>query len=121
MWPDNETRRDFLNFTCVAETAAELIIQAKGEPLSVGVSGNWGVGKSSMLRLIEHAVLSVEEGNDQRYLFVRFNAWLFQRYDDARAALMWKRSRGSAAFRSRAARSLGCQNGRRRSERAHEA
>ena len=29
MWPDNETDRDFLNFTGVAETVAEIIVQAQ--------------------------------------------------------------------------------------------
>ena len=45
MWSDNETNRDFLNFRCVADTAAEMIVQANGQPLSMGVSGGWGVGK----------------------------------------------------------------------------
>ena len=85
MWSDNETNRDFLNFRCVADTAAEMIIQANGQPLSVGVSGGWGVGKSSMLRLISD---SLKDRGDGRYLFVDFNAWLYQGFDDARAALM---------------------------------
>ena len=85
MWSDNETNRDFLNFRCVADTAAEMIVQANGQPLSMGVSGGWGVGKSSMLKLISD---SLEERGDDRYLFVEFNAWLYQGYDDARAALM---------------------------------
>ena len=85
MWSDNETNRDFLNFRCVADIAAETIIQAGGQPLSMGVSGGWGVGKSSMLRLISDAL---NERGDDRYLFVEFNAWLYQGYDDARAALM---------------------------------
>jgi predicted KAP-like P-loop ATPase len=46
MWPDNETDVDFLNFGSVAETIAEVIVQAAGRPISVGVSGAWGVGKS---------------------------------------------------------------------------
>lgn len=87
MWSDNDTRRDFLNFRCVADTAAELIIQAEGTPLSMGVSGGWGVGKSSMLNLISDA-LTERAGDKNRYLFVEFNAWLYQGYDDARAALM---------------------------------
>ena len=53
MWSDSETDRDFLNFRTVADTAAELIVQAKGQPLSLGVSGSWGVGKSSMIKLIQ--------------------------------------------------------------------
>ena len=85
MWSDNETNRDFLNFRCVADTAAEMIVQANGQPLSLGVSGGWGVGKSSMLKLISD---SLNERADDRYLFVEFNAWLYQGYDDARAALM---------------------------------
>ena len=85
MWSDNETNRDFLNFRCVADTAAEMIVQADGQPLSMGVSGGWGVGKSSMLKLISD---SLQDRGDDRYLFVEFNAWLYQGFDDARAALM---------------------------------
>jgi predicted KAP-like P-loop ATPase len=39
MWPDNETARDFLNFSGVADTVAEIIVQARGRPVSIGVSG----------------------------------------------------------------------------------
>lgn len=39
MWPDNETDRDFVNFTGVADTVAEIILQAGGKPISIGVSG----------------------------------------------------------------------------------
>ncbi len=86
MWPDNETDQDFLNFTGVAGTVAEIIVQAAGRPISIGVSGRWGVGKSSMIKLIRKALAQRTGG--QRYVFVEFNAWLYQGYDDARAALM---------------------------------
>src|SRR6266481_1172546 len=85
MWTDNETELDFLNFTGVADTVAEIIVQAQGDPISIGVSGAWGVGKSSMIRLIRRS-LDRRENND--FVFVEFNAWLYQGYDDARAALM---------------------------------
>jgi predicted KAP-like P-loop ATPase len=39
MWPDNETARGFLNFSGVADTVAEIIVQARGRPVSIGVSG----------------------------------------------------------------------------------
>lgn len=84
MWPDNETERDFLNFTGVADTVAEIIVQAQGRPISIGVSGAWGVGKSSMIKLIRSAF----EGRSDEFVFVEFNAWLYQGYDDARAALL---------------------------------
>jgi predicted KAP-like P-loop ATPase len=51
----------------------------------LGVAGNWGVGKSSMVKLIQDALKAREDG---KFLFVDFNAWLYQGYDDARAALM---------------------------------
>ncbi|CAH0496400.1 P-loop NTPase fold protein [Novosphingobium sp. CECT 9465] len=89
MWADNETTRDFLNFSGVADTVAEIIVQARGRPISIGVSGAWGVGKSSMIKLTE-ASLSAREHQDgeREFVFVEFNAWLYQGYDDARAALM---------------------------------
>ena len=88
MWSDNETSRDFLNFRCVADTAAEMIAQADGQPLSMGVSGGWGAGKSTMLKLIAGSLKRRDDDEDNRYLFVEFNAWLYQGYDDTRAALM---------------------------------
>ncbi len=85
MWTDNETDKDFLNFACTADTVAELIIQAHNHPVTIGVSGQWGVGKSSMIKLIKKS-LGAKDGNS--FVFVEFNAWLYQGYDDARAALM---------------------------------
>jgi predicted KAP-like P-loop ATPase len=88
MWPDNETERDFLNFTDVADTVAEIITQARGRPISIGVSGNWGAGKSSMIKLVRRSLEQRAKEGDREFLFVEFNAWLYQGYDDARAALM---------------------------------
>jgi predicted KAP-like P-loop ATPase len=88
MWPDNETDRDFLNFTGVAETVAEIIVQADGRPISIGISGAWGVGKSSMIKLVRRSVAQRAKVGERDFIFVEFNAWLYQGYDDARAALM---------------------------------
>jgi len=85
MWSDNETGNDFLNFRFIADIAAEMISQADGRPLSMGVSGSWGVGKSSMMKLLAEAL---HERSADKFLFVEFNAWLYQGYDDTRAALM---------------------------------
>lgn len=90
MWTDNETTQDFLNFGGIAKTVAEIIEQAQSRPISIGVSGAWGVGKSSMIKLIR-TELSARNGEDakpSKFLFVEFNAWLYQGYDDARAALI---------------------------------
>lgn len=89
MWPDNETDRDFLNFSGVSDTVAEIIVQARGRPISIGVSGAWGIGKSSMIKLIMASLGKRPRSEGEReFIFVEFNAWLYQGYDDARAALI---------------------------------
>lgn len=87
MWLDNETSRDYLNFSSVADTAAEIIVDAKGAPISLGVFGNWGVGKSSLIKLIRSSLENSDTENN-KFLFIEFNAWLYQGYDDAKSALM---------------------------------
>ncbi|HEX5701883.1 MAG TPA: P-loop NTPase fold protein [Pyrinomonadaceae bacterium] len=89
MWSDIETTTDFLNFAGVADTVAEIIVQARGRPISIGVSGAWGSGKSSMIKLTRQSLTNRHsEEEDREFIFVEFNAWLYQGYDDARAALM---------------------------------
>lgn len=86
MWSDNETDKDFLNFGGVAESIAQIVIDADTRPVSIGVSGSWGVGKSSMIKLTQ-AALKHRAGTDN-FVFIEFNAWLYQGYDDARTALL---------------------------------
>lgn len=88
MWNDRETTQDLLNFRVISDTAAQLIIDAGNEPLSIGISGSWGVGKSSLVKMIGKSL--DEKKGDKHYLFVEFNAWLYQGYDDAKSALLNK-------------------------------
>lgn len=84
MWADTETDIDFLNYSEIAELIVELIGDDKLLPLSLGVFGGWGIGKSSTLNLVDRLLSQ----NKDKYLIVRFDAWLYQDFDDARAALM---------------------------------
>lgn len=86
MWNDTETTNDLLNFRVVADTAARVIQDSGGQPISIGVSGSWGTGKSSLVKMI--GVSLKEKANHDEYLFIEFNAWLYQGYDDARMALL---------------------------------
>lgn len=88
MWSDVETTQDLLNFKVVADTAAQLIKDGNGQPVSIGVSGSWGVGKSSLVQMIGESLKSLDGGKN--YIFINFNAWLYQGYDDARMALLQK-------------------------------
>ena len=63
---------------------ADLVGDRQLLPLSLGVFGGWGTGKSTILNLVE---LELSK-NSQDYLVIKFDAWLYQDFDDARAALM---------------------------------
>jgi predicted KAP-like P-loop ATPase len=84
VWADTETDVDFLNYSEIAELIADLIADERLLPLSLGVFGGWGIGKSSTLNLTERILNQTPD----KYLIVRFDAWLYQDFDDARAALM---------------------------------
>ena len=85
MWSDIETKRDYLNYLELAEVVSEILLNRSMRPVSVGVFGTWGTGKSSLLNLIE---LKLRESAKDEVIVIRFDAWLYQGYDDARAALM---------------------------------
>ncbi len=87
MWNDIEATDDLLNFTVLANTAAQLIRDSSGQPISIGVSGNWGSGKSSFLKLVD-ASLRRESRTSDKFIFIEFNAWLYQGFEDARLALL---------------------------------
>jgi predicted KAP-like P-loop ATPase len=84
VWADTETETDFLNYSEIAELIVELIADEQLLPLSLGVFGGWGIGKSTTLNLVEQLL----DKDENKYLIVRFDAWLYQDFDDARAALM---------------------------------
>lgn len=94
MWQDVEAEVDLLNHGIVARAAAGLISDAAGAPLTVGISGGWGAGKSTLVKLIG-AELRADSETQQKagnkkppYVLLEFNAWLYQGYEDARHALL---------------------------------
>jgi predicted KAP-like P-loop ATPase len=82
MWRDSESDQDFLNFTEVADQIVSLTQNGSMLPISIGVFGTWGTGKSTVLRLVEKRIPT------EKHVIVKFDAWLYQGFDDARAALM---------------------------------
>lgn len=83
MWHDNETAIDYLNFGVVADACASMLTRADGEPISIGVSGGWGAGKSSLVKMIAarlEAPIEADAGDKPRNTFVvlTFNPWLYQ-------------------------------------------
>lgn len=87
MWLDSDTNDDYLNFSETAEVVEAILREPTMLPVSVGVFGGWGTGKSTVLRLIAERLAPVDEERP-KFVVVHFDAWLYQDFDDARAALM---------------------------------
>lgn len=83
MWNDKETDLDLLGHSRIAQTIISIMDEQELCPLTIGVYGSWGIGKSSVLSLINQ-----ELKNDSNTLTLVFNGWLFQGYEDSRSALM---------------------------------
>ncbi|MEL6323800.1 MAG: Qat anti-phage system ATPase QatA [Pseudomonadota bacterium] len=81
--PDNETATDMIYSEAVSATVARVIRDAGDEPLTIGVHGDWGAGKSSVLLMLEQAF-----EDDDRTSVVRFNGWLFQGLEDAKTVVI---------------------------------
>src|SRR5579863_8128350 len=80
---DNETKVDLLNYEPIAATIVELLRQRPDQPMTIGVHGDWGAGKSSVLEMIEARI-----GTDKKALCLKFNGWRFQGFEDAKIALI---------------------------------
>ncbi|WOE27406.1 KAP family P-loop NTPase fold protein [Acinetobacter towneri] len=86
MWSDIESKIDFLNYSEASEIIINVLQNPQMLPISIGVFGSWGTGKSTILNLIENNLEHIENHDD--YVIIRFDAWLYQGFDDARASLL---------------------------------
>ena len=80
---DNETKVDLLNNEAIATTIIELLRDRPDQPVTVGVHGDWGAGKSSVLEMIEAGF-----EDEPKVLGLKFNGWRFQGFEDAKIALI---------------------------------
>jgi hypothetical protein len=89
MWADNETSEDLLGFKIHADLIVDVINDDTVLPVTIGVFGDWGSGKSSILKIVEKELIGdSKDGFNEGTLVLYFNGWLFEGYDDAKAALL---------------------------------
>lgn len=80
---DNETKVDLLNNEPIAKTIVELLRKHSDHPITIGVHGDWGAGKSSVLEMVEASL-----DGEEKVLCLKFNGWRFQGFEDAKIALI---------------------------------
>jgi Cdc6-like AAA superfamily ATPase len=85
---DQPASRDQLNFAPYAKTLADIIADPHtATPLTIGVFGSWGQGKTSLMRMVERMVT---EQPDPAFPVqpVWFNAWLYSQQQSLWRALI---------------------------------
>ena len=93
MWKDIETSEDLLGYRFHAKLLKEIVLDKSMLPTSIGIFGNWGYGKSSLMLLLEKEIneeiaMHVAEGNTPRILQVRFNGWQYESYETTKYSLI---------------------------------
>ena len=83
MWLDNASSIDMLFYSPYAETIVQFAKNENLTPLTIGLYGSWGAGKSSLLKIIEERL-----AKEDRIVCVSLNAWQFEGYEDAKIAIM---------------------------------
>lgn len=83
LFDDNPATDDLLGFTSVAEAVVRVLTAGGLDPVTVGVQGAWGGGKSTVLNLVAQRLESVGH-----VLVVRVDPWEFDDSQDVRGTLI---------------------------------
>src|SRR4029079_10339767 len=77
---DTPADRDYLEFSRYITPLADILCQpAPSTPLTIGIFGVWGSGKSTVLRHLDRELQKREDEGGQKFLHVQFNAWLHRK------------------------------------------
>jgi hypothetical protein len=85
LWSDNETDQDLLGFRVHADVIRSVVTDDRILPIVLGVFGDWGGGKSSIMRMLQSDLTGESY---EKTVCLYFNGWMFEGYEDAKTALL---------------------------------
>lgn len=84
MWSDKETSDDFLGFSIHANLIKNVVLEDNNLPVTIGLYGDWGSGKSSVLKILE----KILEQDKEDTAVITFDGWAYESFDDAKMSLI---------------------------------
>lgn len=87
LWSDDPAEVDLLSFSAISETVVEALLDDELDPLAIGLSGSWGSGKTTVLRLIEQELTRVSNA-ESTILVVPSDPWRYDPLTGAKETLI---------------------------------
>ena len=91
MWADNETNEDLLGYQVHADLLREVVLDSTMLPITIGIFGDWGSGKSSLMLLMKESIdqwMKEEANKKEKIAQIQFNSWQFENYEDTKLTLI---------------------------------
>jgi predicted KAP-like P-loop ATPase len=83
LWSDNPTSIDLLGFSDTAELIEKVLLDDALSPVTVGIEGDWGSGKTSLLNLLARKL-----GYDGSVIVVETHPWEYDPAMDPKATVI---------------------------------
>lgn len=77
LWSDEPADRDLLSFDAVAATVVDAVLDDRLDPIALGLSGSWGSGKTSVLELVQQAIIERSAATDTKVLVIQTQPWSY--------------------------------------------
>lgn len=94
LWPDSPTDEDLLGFADIAAPIGDAIQRERLDPVALGVFGDWGSGKTTVLKLVGKQFPEPAEGHERKedepgtVLVVWTQPWEYDPVLDPKATLI---------------------------------